>query len=206
MKKLLSCAIVALFLGNMSLASAELGGTITKSSTEMKTYMTAEAFLEAEGNTCETATDGCNTISIVEGEFEATTLRYCQEAKIYSCQKQREEPTMCTMQYAPVCWVDGVTYWNSCMAGKKAVAYEGECKSMIDASLYSALESNTSQITKINMVLEKMSDARLQLAINRADVLIANTRLLRISEKLQMDRTTKYTFIQDLIEAELERR
>lgn len=38
-----------------------------------------------------------------------------------------EEPTMCTMQYDPVCGVDGVTYGNACSAGKTEIAYAGEC-------------------------------------------------------------------------------
>jgi len=35
---------------------------------------------------------------------------------------------MCTMQYAPVCGVDGNTYGNSCMAWKVGIAYEWECE------------------------------------------------------------------------------
>jgi len=35
---------------------------------------------------------------------------------------------ICTMQYAPVCGTNGVTYGNSCMADSNAIAYDGECK------------------------------------------------------------------------------
>lgn len=38
-----------------------------------------------------------------------------------------EEPVMCTMQYDPVCWVDWVTYGNSCSAWKVKIAYVWEC-------------------------------------------------------------------------------
>ncbi len=38
-----------------------------------------------------------------------------------------EEPTMCTMEYMPVCGENGVTYGNACSAGKNPIAYAGEC-------------------------------------------------------------------------------
>lgn len=39
-----------------------------------------------------------------------------------------QENRICTLDYRPVCGEDGITYGNTCMAGDKAIAYEGECE------------------------------------------------------------------------------
>ena len=63
MKNILSAII--LFTLSLSLVSAEVWGTITRSITSSPTvYKTSAEFLKAEWKTCEVATDGCNTIGI----------------------------------------------------------------------------------------------------------------------------------------------
>lgn len=39
---------------------------------------------------------------------------------------------ICTMDYTPVCGVNGVTYGNKCMAGINKIKYTGECKDALN--------------------------------------------------------------------------
>lgn len=117
MKKFFSFLILISIL--FSQVSAEVGGTVTRtiindSSQESdftkawdtsdwrvykgnsKIYPTQEEFLKAEWNTCEVATDGCNTITIWNWALWASTEMYCEDVYgekwtyKWSCKKQKE--------------------------------------------------------------------------------------------------------------------
>ena len=54
--------------------------------------------------------------------------RQCIDNNITYYEQIEEETNVCTMEYAPVCGVNGRSYSNSCMAGDVEIAYEGECQ------------------------------------------------------------------------------
>lgn len=65
---------------------------------------------ETYGNTC--TMEAANAEFLYQGECDGHPY---------------EEPTICTMEYMPVCGVNWVTYGNACSAGKNTIAYAGEC-------------------------------------------------------------------------------
>lgn len=222
MKNILSAII--LFTLSLSLVSAEVWGTITRSVTSSSSvYKTSEEFLKAEWLTCEVATDGCNTISIWNWALWASTMMYCEDVywengqEKWSCNKQKEPvveegPTMCTMQYAPVCWVDWVTYGNSCSAWKVKIAYTGECNleswvsegsewwyewSDNDENLYNHIKStlDIKYQTKVNTILknynkkiEKFSKYRQQ-KLNEKVIAALETANFQLLNKYPQDKS-----------------
>lgn len=202
MKKLISMIVALLVFSNMSLSFAEIGGNITKSLPTPK-YSSLEDLIEAEWDKCEVATDGINSIMIKDWEAFASTLAYAWENPEYSCLEYKTQQKVCTMEYAPVCWIDGVTYGNSCMAWKTPVLYEGKCESMIDSKLHSQLKTNLRINLSVEKTFSKVSTSKLEKVVDRADKMIMNTKLLRIAEKMQIERITMLTFLKNKAMEEL---
>ena len=111
-----------------------------------------------------------------------------------------DEPVACTMEYAPVCSVSGVTHGNACSAGKDPVAYAGECDSYVDTA---ALAKWKKKSAKLDRQLGKYSEAQLVAAHDRAVKQIEMTKMSRIVREAQVERITVLPFVRNAIEKKL---
>lgn len=110
---------------------------------------------------------------------------------------QQDASIMCTMDYTPVCGINGTTYGNACSAGKNKIAYKGECNSYVDTVLYAKLESTKTEVLKRQ--LSKYSDAKLTSVLATIDQKIEMIKLSRIAREMQVERITLYTFVKNTI-------
>ena len=55
--------------------------------------------------------------------------KVCEEWSYYrwECKSEVEDAPICNASYAPVCWIDNKTYWNSCLAQNTWFKYEWKC-------------------------------------------------------------------------------
>jgi len=77
---------------------------------------------------CISALDECkNVCHRGDNGLWACTKMACETKVAPECTQIKDEARICTMEYMPVCGVDGITYGNACSAGNVAIAHIGEC-------------------------------------------------------------------------------
>ncbi len=96
-------------------------------------------------------------------------------------EEEEDEVRICTMEYAPVCWVNGQTYGNACSAGKVEIKHEGQClpvkaETKLSQDVQKVLQRVQNQSNEINFVQV------IQRAYERIDTLAAKQEMFSLRQ------------------------
>lgn len=180
MKKIIFILIISLFL-------------VAWTNAEYRIYNNVEDFEKDKWAICEAASDGCNNYFMTDWKVMWWTRMYCADhTPEWTCTKFKENTittmsldiieennvVICTMEYAPVCWVAWKTYSNRCLAenaAKVEVNYEWACRikkelsSINDQKFYDTIKNRLDikfqksidkAIIKYERNLDKYSDSK----------------------------------------------
>lgn len=136
-------------------------------------------------------------------------------ASTIQCLDQESDLRICTLEYAPVCAEFQVqcvttpcnpiqvTYGNACMAGDNRILYHWECNSYLDLEKYKEYQRIEFRFTSL---LERVSTSVLRKAIDKIDMIMANIISSESTTFAVKDKITKYTFIKNIMQNELNSR
>ena len=113
---------------------------------------------------------------------------------------------MCTMEYAPVCWIDWKTYWNRCVSelqNKVKVAYVWECSDYVDINKFNKYKEYNSWL---EYLLTKKTTKQLENALDKLEDMIEATKLQKIAKWLQVERITIFKYFREIIRNEYQNR
>lgn len=187
---------------------------------EYRIYDNMNDFEADKWAVCEKATDGCNTYFLEDGKIWAGTEMYCEDHTVeWTCTQYKDDVVTtrsiipvttsndmvaCTMEYVPVCWVDGITYWNRCSAeewAKVEIEYEGECVveettfvwlSENDESFYEVIRWNMDEsfLLVVDRFIKNYSNKLVEVNIDDAQML--NSWLIEKVETIISDLLLEY--------------
>ncbi len=106
------------------------------------------------------------------------------------------ENRICTMQYDPVCWSDGQTYGNACMADFDYV-HPGECSMFVNLNTYQSFKKYDDRFIS---VIENAKESTVENAVEKLNDSIEATKKLKIANWVQRERITVYTYLRDLMQ------